>query len=477
MNVDVRKAPPSVTPVILCGGGGTRLWPLSRKDFPKQFVADEGALSLYQQTLLRLKKTFQSAPIVVTGKKYKFLAAQQAARVKVEATLICEPEGRNSGPAALAAAIYALEHAGPDVKIGVYASDHVIKEEEKFIEASQIAVRAADAGKIVTFGIAPQNPSEAYGYIKPGAAIESGAFVTDKFVEKPDRLTAQKYIADGYLWNSGNFMFKAETLLEEYTKYDPETVRIVRVALGEAATDLQALELSSRYGGAKDLSIDYAVMEKTDKAAVVRADYYWSDAGTWPVLHDIAEKDAKGNAFSGLVSALDVENCYVKNGSAGVTALIGLSDTIVVNTGDAVFVAPKAQADRVKDLLAEMKSEGVSQAETGAVTYRPWGNYRSVDTGERYQVKRITVNPGGKLSLQKHFHRSEHWVIVSGSALVTVGDKTELLTENRSVYIPAGAVHRLENPGKLPLELIEVQSGPYLGEDDIVRLEDIYNRS
>ncbi len=477
MTIQKRKLIDGVIPVILCGGGGTRLWPLSRKAFPKQFVADEGEQSLFQETLLRLKRIFVRNPLIVTGEKYKFLASRQAAQIKTDIELICEPEGRNSGPAVLISALYVRARHGADMKAALFASDHVIKGEEAFYNAALAAEKAAAEGKIVTFGIQPNAPSEAYGYIQPGDALPTGAFSVKRFVEKPDRARAEQYLEQGFLWNSGNFLFDVETVIGEFTKFEPEIVRHAQVALDEALPDLGALELSPRYGACKDISFDYAVMEKTDKAAVVRADYFWSDAGVWSAVHDISEQDAAGNSFSGAVYSSDSKNCYVKSAPGSVTALIGMNNTVVVNTGDAVLVTDKYKADEIKNLLTQMKADGLSQAEEGRVTYRPWGNYRSVDSGDRYQVKRITVYPGGKLSLQKHFHRSEHWVVVTGSALVTVGEKNELITENQSVYIPAGVVHRLENPGKLPLELIEVQSGPYLGEDDIVRLEDVYNRA
>ncbi|MBY0532860.1 MAG: mannose-1-phosphate guanylyltransferase/mannose-6-phosphate isomerase [Xanthobacteraceae bacterium] len=468
-----------IRPVILSGGAGTRLWPASRESLPKQFLKLLGERSTLQETLLRVsdRKVFGN-PVIVANHAYRFLVREQLEEIGVDADIILEPARRDSGPA-IAAAVQWTAKAKPDALVLVLAADHVVAKPKQFVAVCRKARAAAKNGNIVTFGIKPDHAATGYGYIRPGKAITGAApaRAVEAFVEKPDAKTAAKYLKKKYLWNSGNFMFRADVLLEEYAKQDAATVAAAKEAIGKAGTDLGFLLLDERaFKRTTKKSIDYAVMEKTKRAAVIPAEYGWSDFGGWGAAWSLSKRDKQGNASRGPVTILDAKNNYVSS-DGKLTTLVGAENLVVVVTDDAVLVADRARAEDLKKLVEKLRAEKREEADTHAKVHRPWGNYQSLDRGERYQVKRIVVNPGGRLSLQKHAHRAEHWVVVRGTALVTIGDEKKTLKENESVYVPLGAVHRLENPGKTPVELIEVQSGNYLGEDDIVRLEDVYRRT
>lgn len=467
----------SIVPVVLCGGSGSRLWPASRESYPKQFLAFTGDLSLFQETLKRVSGPGFGAPIVVTGSDYRFLVAEQMRSARIEGDVVLEPFRRDSC-AAIAAAAALVKARDPEAMMLVLAADHAIPDVEGFLAHVRLGAAAAEAGRIVTFGIRPSRPATGYGYIRPGAALaEPGVCSIAAFVEKPDEPTAERYVAEGCLWNSGNFLFRAGVFLDELERLAPEIGRPVAEAMAKAERDLDFLRIDPEaFGRAVAKSVDYAVMEKTALAAVVPSDFGWSDVGAWGAIWDLAAKDASGNAAKGDAAFLDAENCYVHSPER-LTAVVGLNDVVVVNTRDAVLVVAREQAEKVKGLVARLTAAGRKEATAHLKVFRPWGAYDSIDQGPRHQVKRISVDPGCKLSLQSHFHRAEHWVVVSGTARITVDDKVGLYTENESVYIPLGAVHRLENPGRIPLDLIEVQSGSYLGEDDIVRYEDAYNRN
>lgn len=468
----------TIIPVILCGGAGSRLWPASRESFPKQLASFGSDSSLFQQTLARVSGDGFGRPIVVTGEDHRFLVAEQARAAGAACDIILEPARRDSCMAVAVAAEHAAA-SDPDAVILVLAADHAIPSVEAFVADVWKGYVATCAGRLVTFGIRPAVPATAYGYIKPGAALDgmTGVCAVEAFVEKPDSATAESYVKRGFLWNSGNFLFRARIFLEETARLAPETAAAARSAYAAAARDLDFVRLGKEgFVTAPSISIDYAVMEKTGLAAVVPAEFAWSDVGSWAALWDLAAKDPDGNAVAGHVSLLGVRNAYVHSPDI-LTAVIGLDDVVVVTTRDAVLVASRARSEDVKALVAKLAAEGRSEATAHLRTYRPWGSYERIDAGARYQVKRIMVKPGGKLSLQSHMHRAEHWIVVRGSARVTIDGAERLIAENESVYVPLGAVHRLENPGKLTLELIEVQSGAYLGEDDIVRYEDAYNRA
>lgn len=466
-----------IVPVVLCGGSGSRLWPASRDSYPKQFLAFTGDDSLFQDTLKRVGGADFGAPIVVTGQDYRFLVAEQMRDAGITGDIVLEPFRRDSCAAIAAAARLALAR-DPEALVLVLAADHAMPDVPAFLEHVHRGAVAAEAGRIVTFGIHPTRPATGYGYIRPGAHLDfPGVDAIAAFVEKPDAATAEKYVAEGYLWNSGNFLFRAAVFLAELDALAPEIGQPVAEAVGKAVRDLDFLRLEQEaFGRAVSKSVDYAVMEKTSLAAVVPSDFAWSDVGAWNALWDLADKDANGNGVHGDAAFLDAENCYVHS-PGRLTAVVGLKDVVVVTTRDAVLVVDRHQAEKVKGLVARLTASGRKEATTHQKVYRPWGSYDSIDSGTRHQVKRITVNPGSKLSLQSHFHRAEHWVVVSGTARITIDDHVGVYSENQSVYIPLGATHRLENPGRIPLDLIEVQSGSYLGEDDIVRYEDIYNRS
>ncbi|HGM6415532.1 TPA: mannose-1-phosphate guanylyltransferase/mannose-6-phosphate isomerase [Stenotrophomonas maltophilia] len=464
-----------IVPVILSGGSGTRLWPLSREAYPKQFLPLVGDDTMLQATWKRVASIAGAAPIVVANQEHRFMAAEQLRECKVlPQALILEPVGRNTAPAIAIAALQALAN-GDDALLLVLPSDHVVRNEAAFHAAVKQAAIAAEAGKLVTFGIVPTAPETGYGYIK--AAAGEGVRAVDRFVEKPDLATAEQYVASGeYFWNSGMFLFKASRYLKELEALQPAILAACRKALDKAARDNDFIRLDAEaFAASPNDSIDYAVMEKTADAAVVPLDAEWNDVGSWSALWEVSDKDADGNACHGDVIALDCKNSYAYGNR--LIAMVGLQDIVVVETDDAVFVGHKDRVQDVKEIVGQIKRDGRSEAAAHRKVYRPWGAYDSIDNGARFQVKRITVKPGATLSLQMHHHRAEHWIVVSGTAEVTRGDEVILLSENQSTYIPLGVTHRLKNPGKLPLELIEVQSGSYLGEDDIVRFEDQYGRA
>jgi mannose-1-phosphate guanylyltransferase/mannose-6-phosphate isomerase len=466
-----------IIPVLLAGGAGTRLWPVSRDALPKQFLPLVGTLSTYQQTLLRVQDTALFArPIVVTGPQFHFFAQRQADDIGIDAEVVIEPARRDSAAALAAATVLALRQ-DPDAIVLAVAADHVILDPEGFREACTRGRPAAADGRIVTFGIPPTEPKTSYGYIHPGAPLaQPGVRAVAAFVEKPDAATAARYIAQGYLWNSGNFLFHARTLFDELRTFEPDIAAAATEAVTAATRDLGFLRLDpAAFGKSPAKSIDYAVMEKTQRAAVVEGHFRWSDIGSWDALLDVIAHDDAGNATHGDVLMHDSSGCVVHADSQLVT-LIGAKDMVVVATPDAVLVTPRERAQEVKQLVEQLKTGKRKEATDHRRMHRPWGYYESIDNGERFQVKRIVVQPGGMLSLQKHMHRAEHWVVVRGTAEVTRGEERALVHENESIYIPMGAVHRLANQGKIPLELIEVQTGSYLGEDDIIRIEDIYRR-
>jgi mannose-1-phosphate guanylyltransferase/mannose-6-phosphate isomerase len=466
-----------IVPVILAGGTGTRLWPVSRDTMPKQFLPLVGERSTFQQALARVSDAALFAPpIVMTSEAFRFFARGQAQELGLDPTVVLEPMRRDSAPAIAAAAIIARQR-DPAAIVLTLAADHVVLDPELFRSACLAGRDAARDGHIVTFGIRPTGPKTGYGYIRPGAPLgQAGVHAVAAFVEKPDAATAARYVADGYLWNSGNFLFRADVLLEELARFAPAVAQAADAAVAQAKCDLGFVRLDAEaFARAPRTSIDYALMERTDRAAVVEGRFRWSDIGNWAAIFDIAERDAAGNVTHGPAMTLDAQDCLI-HAEGVLTAVVGASDLMVVASPDAVLVLPRERAETVKDLVAALKQAKHPEATDHRRVYRPWGHYESVDAGERFQVKRLVVAPGGTLSLQKHLHRAEHWVVVRGTAEVTIGDHKKILHENESAYISIGAVHRLANPGKIPLELIEVQTGSYFGEDDIIRLEDVYRR-
>lgn len=465
-------------PVVLAGGTGSRLWPKSRVALPKQFLKLTSEQTMLQETLKRLDGTDAASPIIICNDAHRFLVAEQLRQADVEhGGIVLEPVGRNTAPAIALAALHALKQ-DKDAVLLVLAADHLIKNIPSFHKAIVAAEKLAQQGKLVTFGIVPQEAHTGYGYIKSGNAIENG-FSVAEFVEKPDLETAGKYVDSGeYFWNSGMFMFKASVYLRELSQYAPNIYAACENAIETETTDLDFIRIDSdTFAKSPDDSIDYAVMEKTEHAAMVTLDAGWSDVGSWTSLWDTAEsKDTNGNAIIGDALLHNVSNSYI-NAEERLVAAVGLDDVVVVETKDAVLVASKDKVQDIKAIVSQLKQQKRPEFEFHREVYRPWGHYDSIDNGERFQVKRITVKPGEKLSVQMHHHRAEHWIVVSGTANVTVDDKVTMLTENKSIYIPIGSVHALENPGKIPLELIEVQSGTYLGEDDIVRFSDRYGRA
>jgi mannose-1-phosphate guanylyltransferase/mannose-6-phosphate isomerase len=467
-----------IIPLVLAGGAGTRLWPVSRDAMPKQFLPLVGEKSTYQQALLRVSSPELFAPpIVMTSDAFRFFARRQAEELGIDATVVLEPVRRDSGPAIAAGAAYARSR-DPDAIVLAIAADHVILDTDLFHDACRAGREAAAQGHIVTFGIRPTAPKTSYGYIRCGEPLGiAGVSAVAAFVEKPDAATAATYVAQNYLWNSGNFLFRADALLAELKRFEPAMAEAVEAAVAAAATDLGFVRLDEQaFGRAPQKSIDYAVMEKTERAAVVEGRFRWSDIGSWDAVFEVATLDGGGNAASGPVLAIDSKGCIV-HAEGQLTAVLGVEDLIVVTTPDAVLVLPRARAQDVKSVVAELQRRGRAEAREHRRVHRPWGYYESVDGGDRFQVKRIVVMPGGKLSLQKHHHRAEHWVVVRGTAEVTVGEQVRVVHENESIYIPIGSVHRLANPGRIGLELIEVQTGSYLGEDDIIRLDDVYRRT
>jgi mannose-1-phosphate guanylyltransferase/mannose-6-phosphate isomerase len=463
----------------MCGGAGTRLWPASREGRPKQFLPLFGTRSTFQETICRVSdpKLF-GRPIIVTNSQYRFLVAEQLAAVGAEADIILEPMRRDSGPAIAAGAVVAVKRGG-DPLIVALAADHVVTDPAAFAKVCGLAAAAAAADRVVTFGVRPTRPATEYGYIRAGAAIGTDIFAIEQFVEKPDAKTAERYVKEGYLWNSGNFMFRAGLLLDEYNRVEPDSVAAVTAAVEKAGADLGFVTLDTpSFSRATARSIDYAVMEHTKRAAVIPVSYGWSDVGSWQAVWELSERDGLGNSGhgSGSVVFVDSRGSYVTTDKQ-LVALFGVEDLVVVATDDAVLVAKREDGDGLRRLVRKLKDVAPAVTEEHLKVHRPWGSYHSIDQGPRFQVKRIVVKPGGRLSLQLHHHRAEHWVVVRGTARVTIGDETKILHENESTYIPSGAKHRLENPGKIDLELIEVQTGSYLGEDDIVRIEDDYRRS
>lgn len=465
-------------PVILAGGTGSRLWPKSRAALPKQFLSLTSELTMLQETVSRLLKNNHEAPIVICNDNHRFLVAEQLRVANTSHSgIILEPVGRNTAPAIALAALHATAH-GDDPVLLVLAADHLIKQQSAFHQAIDKAKKLAEEGKLVTFGIVPDQAHTGYGYIQAGNTLSDG-FEVAEFVEKPDLETAQNYVNSGkYFWNSGMFMFKASRYIEELEKYAPDILSVCRNAVDSETHDLDFIRIDAEtFAQCPDDSIDYAVMEKTDSAAMVPLDAGWSDVGSWSSLWETADnRDDNGNVIVGDAILEGVSNSYI-NAEQRLISVIGLDDVVVVETKDAVMVANKNKVQDIKKVVNKLKVEHRPEFEFHREVFRPWGSYDSIDNGARFQVKRITVKPGEKLSVQMHHHRAEHWIVVSGTANVTIGEKTQLVTENESVYIPIGHVHALENPGKIPLELIEVQSGAYLGEDDIVRFSDRYGRT
>ncbi len=462
-------------PVLLSGGSGTRLWPLSREAYPKQFLPLAGDATMLQATWQRVAALADAAPIVVAGEDHRFLVAEQLRQVGAPTpAILLEPTGRNTAPAIAAAALQAMA-GGDDPLLLVLPSDHVVRNDAAFRAAVAAAMPAAEAGRLVTFGIVPDAPETGFGYIQ--AAPGDGVRPVLRFVEKPDAATAQGYLeAGGYYWNSGMFLLRASRYLAELQRFRPDIVAAVRDAFADAARDGDFIRLEkTAFAACPSDSIDYAVMEKTDAAAVLPVDIGWNDVGSWSALWDVSEQDADGNAHHGDVVSIDSRNSYAY--ARRLVALVGVDDLVVVETDDAVLVARKDKVQQVKDVVARLKAGQRSQAVLHREVHRPWGSYDSVDVGERFQVKRIKVKPGARLSLQSHGRRAEHWIVVSGVARVTRDNDVFELFANQSTYIPIGAKHRLENPGTEMLELVEVQSGDYLGEDDIVRYEDVYGRT
>ena len=463
-------------PVLLSGGSGTRLWPLSREAYPKQFLPLAGHDTMLQATWQRVADIASAAPIVVANEEHRFLVAEQLRQIGVPTpSILLEPVGRNTAPAIAAAALQAMS-GGEDPLLLVLPSDHVVRDDIAFRAAVAEASAAAEQGALVTFGVVPTGPETAFGYIH-AAGAEPGVRIVERFVEKPDAATAQSYLdLGGYYWNSGMFLFRASRYLQELERFRPDMLAATRTAWERATRDGDFIRLDrDAFAACPADSIDYAVMERTDAAQVLPVDIGWNDVGSWSALWDVARRDADGNATLGDVIAIDSRNSYVH--ARRLVALVGVDDLVVVDTDDAVLVARKDRVQQVKDVVARLKHEQRSHAALHREVHRPWGSYDSVDVGPRFQVKRIKVKPGARLSLQSHTQRAEHWIVVSGTALVTRDNDVFELHANQSTYIPIGAKHRLENPGSEMLELIEVQSGDYLGEDDIVRYDDVYGRA
>jgi mannose-1-phosphate guanylyltransferase/mannose-6-phosphate isomerase len=468
-----------IYPVILSGGSGSRLWPLSRKLLPKQLLTLVGHGTLLQQTVSRVSEDAGfAAPVIIANEEHRFIIAEQmrAAGIAPKALLL-EPVGRNTAPAVAIAALRLLQDEENALMV-VMPSDHVVADATAFQTAVEQATNAARAGYLVTFGIVPERGETGYGYIAPGDALSDCAETraVARFIEKPNAEDAERYVSAGYLWNSGIFMFAASTFIDELQRLQPDMVASCREALAGAKTDADFIRLDkAAFANCPADSIDYAVMEHTARGAVVPVSMGWSDLGAWSALWEISEKDSHGNVIRGDVVAEQVRNCYLRS-EAGLVAAIGIEDLVIVATDDAVMVAPLARAQDVKMLVERLTREGRTEVEAAPTVHRPWGNYTSLHQGDRVQVKHIVVKPGQRLSLQMHHHRAEHWVVAQGTAKVVCGDEELMLSENQSVYIPLGSAHRLENPGKIPLHVIEVQSGSYLGEDDIVRFDDHYGR-
>jgi mannose-1-phosphate guanylyltransferase/mannose-6-phosphate isomerase len=469
-----------IIPVILSGGSGSRLWPLSRKALPKQLLALAGPNTMIQETVSRVKGEGFAPPILISNQEHRFLIAEQLRAHGVEgARIILEPAGRNTAPAAAVAALKVLEDDADGLLL-LMPSDHVVGDVKAFHAAVAAAAKAAQGGALVTFGIKPSAPETGYGYIKSAAALPGapGAFAVERFVEKPDRATAETYLASGqYFWNSGMFLFSAKAFLKEMERLEPSMLASCRDAVRHAHRDMDFIRLGeAAFLSCPSQSIDYAIMEHAAHAAVVPVEMGWSDVGSWQSLWEITPRGTDGNAILGDVVTEGALNSYIRS-EGPLIAAVGIENLVVIATKDAVLVSHRDATQNVKKIVEQLEASGRDHHNVHALVHRPWGSYESVDTGDRFQVKRIIVKPGAKLSLQMHHHRAEHWVVVSGTAMVTCNDRQFLLGENESTYIPQGSRHRLENPGKVPLHLIEVQSGGYLGEDDIVRLEDTYGRA
>ncbi|HEX2724476.1 MAG TPA: mannose-1-phosphate guanylyltransferase/mannose-6-phosphate isomerase [Beijerinckiaceae bacterium] len=466
----------AITPVVLCGGTGTRLWPVSREKTPKQFAPLIGSRSTFQLTVERVSSALFRRPCVITNNDARFVVAEQLRETGRDAEIVLEPHRRDSAAAIAAAAVLAARR-DPQAILLALPADHLIDDADAFARACEAALRAVDQGLIMTFGIRPDRPATAFGYIQAGDAVGDGAgFRVSQFVEKPDAATAARYIDQGYLWNSGCFLFRADVMLREIAQFAPPLLAAIQEAVAAAKTDLDFLRLDAdAFGRAPRISIDHAVMEHTTQAGVVPVSFRWSDIGSWGALWDVLQRDENGNAVQGDARLTSVRNSLVFSDDM-LTAVAGLEDVVVVSTRDAVLVTSRRSDQDVKALVESLKAEGRNEADEHLRVHRPWGWYQRVDIGHRFQVKRICVQPGGRLSLQRHAHRAEHWVVVTGSAEVTIGDRVVVLHENESAYVPIGCSHRLVNPGRIPLEIIEVQVGSYTGEDDIVRLEDVYNR-
>ena len=468
-----------ITPIIMAGGSGSRLWPLSRELYPKQFLSVTGEQSMLQQTVARLSGIEHTAPVLICNEEHRFIAAEQMRLGSYEhGGIILEPVGRNTAPAIALAALQAVNNAveGEEPVLLVLAADHIIENTQAFTTSVAKALPFAENGQLVTFGIVPTAPETGYGYIKSGKQ-NGDAFAVSEFVEKPDLATAEEYLTNGgYYWNSGMFLFKASRYLEELEKFAPEMLDVCKRAIAAPTQDLEFVRVDKTiFATCPDDSIDYAVMEKSQDVVVVPMDAGWSDVGSWSSLWDISAKDENQNVIKGDVIAVDSTSNYIYAENKLVST-VGVDNLVIIETKDAILVASKDKVQDVKMVVNILKEAGRTEHKLHREVYRPWGKYDSIDCGQRDHVKRITVKPGEKLSIQKHHHRSEHWIVVSGTASVLNGDKTILVTENESTYIPLGTIHALENPGKIPLEMIEVQTGSYLGEDDIVRFEDRYGR-
>lgn len=470
-----------ITPVLLCGGSGTRLWPLSRKSYPKQFVPLVGEETLFQAAARRVNGAVFEAPLVLTNSDFRFIVTEQLHAIGIDpGAILIEPEGRNTAPAILAAALYLAANDSPDALMLVSPSDHVVPDAEKFRQAVAVGVPAAKAGQIVTFGITPDRAETGYGYLElPQKAIEGTVSDLVRFVEKPDAQAAQKMLDDGnYLWNAGLFLFSARTLIDAVLAHAPDLMDPISGALEEAKVDLGFLRLApARWSEARDVSVDYAIMEPADNLSVVPYSAGWSDLGGWDAVWREAGPDATGVVTSGPATSIDCKNSLLRSEAEGLELVgIGLDNIMAIAMHDAVLVADMTASQDVKAAVSALKAKSAKQAEAFPKDHRPWGWFETLALGDRFQVKRILVHPGGRLSLQSHIHRAEHWIVVAGTARVTVGDEVKNISENQSIYVPLGAVHRMENPGKVPMVLIEVQTGSYLGEDDIIRYEDVYGR-
>jgi mannose-1-phosphate guanylyltransferase/mannose-1-phosphate guanylyltransferase/mannose-6-phosphate isomerase len=469
-----------IIPVILAGGSGTRLWPLSRTLYPKQLIDIYNENTMLQNTVLRLEGIeMLDSPIIVCNEEHRFMTAEQLREIKIDPNaIILEPVGRNTAPAIALAALKAMENKKDPVLL-VLPADHVIEKIADFHTAIQAGLGYAGKDNLITFGVIPDSPETGYGYIKKAQLLEedTGACKVGKFVEKPDLDTARKYVNSGsYCWNSGMFMFKASTIIEELETHAPDIMTGCKKVIAEGVQDLDFFRVSLEdFKNIPSNSIDYAVMEKTSKSIVIPFDAGWSDLGSFDALWQTGKKDENLNVIKGDVLIHDVKESYI-NSESSLIAAIGIEKFVIVETKDAILVSPRDRVQDVKKIVKQLKDQNRDESITHRKVYRPWGSYETIDIEPRFQVKRISVKPGAKLSLQKHFHRAEHWTVVSGSAIITKGEKQMLLKEDESTYIPLGTMHRLENPGKIPLELIEVQSGSYLGEDDIVRFDDVYGR-